>query len=207
MVSEYHDDCLENHVKSEQFSRSATGHQTQCLLLEESDMKASYVCLLLVLDLLPDWPASCSRHWPTFMHKASHTAAWLQKMCWSPHRCRFSQRVCFNCAQRCTFTTNPPAFPSSPPLSSPALPSSPPPLLHPPHVPLQGAVKLHNYGLYHMTGNGREVSFPIGYITNVERHITQTVIVGSLSVQLTAVHGPRDHCSQVWLHCAQQSKG
>ena len=181
MVSEYHDDCLENHVKSEQFSRSATGHQTQCLFLEESDMKARHVCFLLVLDLLPDWPASCSRHWPTSMHKASHTAAWLQKMCWSANRCRFSQRL-FQLCTAVHLATNPPALPSSPPLSPPALPSFPPPLLHPPHVPLQGTVKLHNYGLYHMTGNGREVSFPIGYVTNVQRHITQTVIVGSLSV-------------------------
>ena len=64
-------------------------------------------------------------------------------------------------------------------------------------------VKLYNYGLYHMTGNGRDVSFPIGYIANAQGYITQTVIVVSLSIQLTPVHGPRDHCSQTWLHYTQ----
>ena len=140
MVSEYHDDCLENHVKSEQFSRSATGHQTQCLFLEESDMKASHVCFLLVLDLLPDWPASCSRHWPTSMHKASHTAAWLQKMCWSANRCRFSQRLFQLCTavHLCHQPSCPSLLPSSLPSCPSLLPSSPPP---PPSRPSTGYIE------------------------------------------------------------------
>ena len=76
----------------------------------------------LALNPLPDWPASCSRHWPTSTHKASHTAASLQKMCWSPRRYRFSQRLSLNHSQQ-LHLCHQPLLPSSP-LPLPSSPSS-----------------------------------------------------------------------------------